>query len=104
MGHASRLWRVHAHGSWEPVSVLLALRVASWVSRPGQGVHRPGRIAARPFGGRSAMRGLLRPGRGRPGAVAERQPRGEPSDGKPLVPRPAWPAKGIRGGRTLIAP
>src|SRR5438046_10257457 len=87
--HASRLWRIHAHGSWEAVSVLLALRGARWVSGPGQGVHRPDWLAARPVRGGSAMRSLLRSGRGRPSAIAERQPRRDPSEGKRLVHRPA---------------
>ncbi|TMA02473.1 MAG: ATPase [Methanobacteriota archaeon] len=47
------------------------------------------------------MRGLLRSGRGRPSAIAERQPRGDPSDGKPLVPRPRGRRKGFEAHGTL---
>src|SRR5205807_1019562 len=47
------------------------------------------------------MRRLLRSGRGRPRAIADRQPRADPSDGKPLVPRPARRRKGFEAHGTL---
>ncbi|TLZ94805.1 MAG: ATPase [Methanobacteriota archaeon] len=55
------------------------------------------------------MRGLLRSGRGRLSAIADRQPRGDPSDGKPLVPRPVrwrkgFEAHGTLSHRTMVQP
>src|SRR5437879_13570489 len=55
------------------------------------------------------MRGLLRSGRGRLSAIADRQPRRDPSDGKPLVPRPVrwrkgFEAHGTLSHRTMVQP
>src|SRR2546430_17285566 len=107
MGHASRLRRVHAHGSREAVSVLLALRDPRRIPSPGERVRGPGGIVARPIGDRGAMRGILRPRGGRPRAVADRQPGGDSRFGRPLSPaagipiNPVWFLKPTRGSTAL---